>query len=54
MQYTLNEITSISVEWGRSHEIFCNVLKIGPVAKSEKLLVHGSMIGLVVELRLDQ
>ena len=31
-----------------------NVLKTGPVTESEKLSVHGSLVRLVVEVRLNR
>ena len=33
---------------------FSNVLKTGPVTEPEKLPVHGSLVGLAVEPRLNQ
>ena len=34
-------------------KVLINVLKIGPVTEPEKLPVHGSLIGPVVEPRLN-
>ena len=34
--------------------IIPNVLKIGPVTEPKKLSVHGSLVGPVVELRLNR
>ena len=34
--------------------VLCNVLKTGPVAEPEKLPVHGSLVGPVVEPWLNR
>ena len=34
--------------------LYLNVLKIGPVTELEKLSVHGSLVKLVVESRLNR
>ena len=34
--------------------LLCNVFIIGPVIESEKLLVHGSLVGSIVEPQSNQ
>ena len=40
--------------WASSIRVLSNVLKTRPVAESEKLLIHGSLVGPMIEPRLNR